>query len=84
MQAASDEVAGDPGVPSAAVLRSLPIDEDALLEPTDWLQRIRARAAAGDTEAARESLARFRKRHPDMALPEDLEVLLEVPADTTP
>ncbi len=74
---------GDPlGLPAPA-LRSLPVEADARLEPADWLQRIRARKVAGDTQAARESLARFRDAHPDVAVPDDLEAL-RLPATPAP
>jgi hypothetical protein len=38
-----------------------------------WLQRIRELLSAGETEAARNSLAEFRRRYPKYALPEDLQ-----------
>jgi len=41
-------------------------------DPEAWLARIRALRQAGDEEAARKSLAKFRKAWPDYPLPEDL------------
>jgi hypothetical protein len=40
-----------------------------------WLQRIRTLLANGDTAAAGQSLQEFRRRYPDVELPEDLRKL---------
>ncbi|QDH70484.1 hypothetical protein [Marilutibacter alkalisoli] len=56
---------------------SMPVHEDSRLAPLDWLQRIRDRIEAGDTETARESLRRFHKAHPRVRLPDDLRALLD-------
>ena len=37
-----------------------------------WLQRIRELIASGDTTAARDSLQEFKRRYPDVILPDDL------------
>lgn len=58
-------------------LRDVPIREDASLGPSEWLDRIRLRLAAGDATGARESLALFRRYYPDHALPEDLSPLAQ-------
>lgn len=42
-----------------------------------WLQRIRELMAAGELDLARESLARFRERHPQHPIPDDLRPLLQ-------
>ncbi|KAB8192919.1 hypothetical protein FKV24_007005 [Lysobacter maris] len=60
---------------------AIPLHEDRSLAPADWLERIRARRAAGDSDTARESLELFRKAHPHVRLPDDLLELLET-ADT--
>ena len=41
-----------------------------------WLDRIRELRDAGELDAARESLDEYRRRYPDLDLPEDLEGLL--------
>lgn len=53
-----------------------PIDDDARLSPTRWIERIRARVNASDGDGARESLRRFHARYPDAAIPDDLQPLL--------
>lgn len=54
-----------------------PVHTDEALAPAEWLARIRARVAAGDRAEAIASLRRFRAVHPLIALPDDLEPLLE-------
>ncbi len=54
-----------------------PVHTDEALAPAEWLARIRARLAAGDRADAIASLRRFRAVHPLIALPDDLEPLLE-------
>ncbi|MFC0677603.1 hypothetical protein ACFFGH_07065 [Lysobacter korlensis] len=53
------------------------VSEDALLAPDLWFERIRERRARGETDAAIESLRRFRVRHPDVPVPADLRDLAE-------
>jgi hypothetical protein len=53
-----------------------PIDDDARLNPTRWIERIRARVNAADGDGARESLRRFHARYPDANIPADLQPLL--------
>ena len=53
-----------------------PIDDDARLSPTHWIERIRARVNAADGDGARESLRRFHARYPDASIPADLLTLL--------
>ncbi len=40
-----------------------------------WLERIRDLLRQGEVDAAKASLAEFRRRHPDTALPPDLRKL---------
>ena len=49
--------------------------QDTQLPPELWLQRIRERLQHGEQADARASLAAFRERHPDIALPTDLAAL---------
>ncbi|HEV2607668.1 MAG TPA: hypothetical protein VGT79_06775 [Xanthomonadaceae bacterium] len=53
-----------------------PIDDDARLSPTRWIERIRARVNAADGDGARESLRRFHAHYPDARIPADLQPLL--------
>lgn len=53
------------------------VEADAALAATAWLERIRARAQAGDTAGARASLQLFVERHPERTLPIDLRPLLD-------
>lgn len=57
--------------------RDVPIEEDARLTATDWLDRIRLRRAADDVEGARASLALFRRHYPDHVIPQDLAPLAQ-------
>lgn len=52
-----------------------PVSIDASLPPADWLERIRARRDAGDTDGARDSLRRFMREHPRLRVPADLRPL---------
>lgn len=52
-----------------------PVSADSPEFRQAWLQRIRALIAKGDTDAARDSLQEFRRRYPDVELPEDLRKL---------
>ncbi len=55
--------------------------DEATLAPVDWLLRVRELRAAGELEAARASLARFRRAHPRLHLPDDLRALENPPLD---
>ncbi|MCF7223210.1 hypothetical protein [Marilutibacter chinensis] len=68
----------------SAGVAAIPVHEDRSLAPRDWLERIRARRAAGDADAARESLRLFRKAHPRVRLPDDLHELLAAPEGDGP
>lgn len=58
---------------SGAAMGSL---QDYRADPTAWLARIRTLLAKGDTQAARDDLARFKKRYPNHPIPDDLASLL--------
>jgi hypothetical protein len=74
--AAADAAASGAAQPSRAELdEEPPATADSPLVQEAWLQRIRELLASGDTEAARNSLAEFRRRYPAYALPEDLRHL---------
>jgi hypothetical protein len=53
-----------------------PLQLDARLPPTEWLQRVRARRAAGQNEQARRSLQEFVRSYPYLVVPADLRPLL--------
>lgn len=52
-----------------------PVAADVALPRDAWLERIRERVRAGDRSGARESLARFRRAHPQVPVPDDLAPL---------
>ena len=54
---------------------SPPVSADSPELRQAWLQRIRAHLAKGEQDAARNSLQEFRRRYPDIELPEDLRKL---------
>lgn len=54
-----------------------PLEDDQTLAPEPWLERIRARLAAGREDEARRSLRRFVEAHPGHPLPDDLRALTE-------
>lgn len=56
-------------------LADVPIDQDADLDATAWLERIRQRRDTGDADGARASLKRFVETHPRVRLPRDLREL---------
>lgn len=60
------------------------VHADARLAPDAWLQRIRARRAAGDIDSARASLQLFRRDHARHAIPDDLRPLLSDADQTVP
>lgn len=53
-----------------------PLASDARLAPELWLERIRARRAAGQIDAARRSLKVFVRSYPYLVVPDDLRSLL--------
>lgn len=74
--AAADAAASGEALPPRALLdEEPPATADSPQVRDAWLQRIRELLAAGDIEAARGSLAEFRRRYPKYALPEDLRQL---------
>jgi hypothetical protein len=73
--AAAANAAAESGVSRAVLDEEPPATADSPQVRDAWLQRIRELLAAGDTDAARNSLAEFRKRYPKYALPEDLRPL---------
>jgi Meckel syndrome type 1 protein len=52
-----------------------PVSADSPEFRQAWLQRIRAQLARGENAAAAENLQSFRRRYPDVELPEDLRKL---------
>jgi hypothetical protein len=64
---------------TAVPLADLPVDEDAALDASAWLERIRARRDSGDLDGARASLTRFVEVHPRVRLPRDLRKLAAPP-----
>jgi hypothetical protein len=54
---------------------SPPVSADSPEFRQAWLQRIRGHIAKGEQDAARSSLQEFRRRYPDIELPEDLRKL---------
>lgn len=54
---------------------SPPVSADSPEFRQAWLQRIRNHIAKGESDAARSSLQEFRRRYPDIELPEDLRKL---------
>ncbi len=61
-----------------------PVSADSPEFRQAWLQRIRVQIAKGDTDAAREGLQEFRRRYPDVELPEDLRKLAATLPPPTP
>jgi hypothetical protein len=51
------------------------VSDDVTLPPAQWLERIRTRVKAADSDGARDSLSRFTARYPDWAVPADLAPL---------
>lgn len=49
-----------------------PVDDDAMLAPAAWIERIRERVQQGDSAGARASLRRLLQAHPETELPADL------------
>jgi hypothetical protein len=70
--AAAADAAAENGVSRAMLDEEPPATADSPQVRDAWLQRIRDLLSAGETEAARNSLAEFRKRYPKYVLPEDL------------
>lgn len=78
----ASEPATDAAAPAAAMLSAPatelpPPESDEALPPDAWIERIRARLAAGHADDARRSLRRFVALHPDRPLPDDLRALAE-------
>lgn len=61
-----------------------PVSADSAEFRQAWLQRIRVQIAKGDHEAARDGLQEFRRRYPDVELPEDLRKLAATLPPLTP
>ena len=73
--AAAADAAAEDGVSRAELDEEPPATADSPQVQEAWLQRIRELLSAGETDAARNSLAEFRHRYPKYALPEDLRSL---------
>lgn len=65
-----------PSLQSAPDTVLSPWREDAAFPVNVWLERIRARVAAGDRQGAAQSLRLLRRQHPGIAVPPDLKPLL--------
>ena len=63
---------------------SPPVSADSPAFRQAWLQRIREHIAKGEQDAARNSLQEFRRRYPDLELPEDLRKLAATLPPPTP
>jgi hypothetical protein len=61
-----------------------PVSADSAEFRQAWLQRIRAQVARGESAAAAENLQEFRRRYPDVELPEDLRKLAATLPPPTP
>lgn len=70
--AAVADAAAVEGVSRAVLDEEPPATADSPQVQEAWLQRIRELLSAGQAEAARNSLAEFRRRYPKYVLPEDL------------
>lgn len=55
----------------------IPVNDDTHLAPVEWLERIRARRDADDTDNARASLKLFQREYPRVRLPDDLRAFAE-------
>ena len=79
MEAASDASDGDADADAEAADQAIddepPATADSPAVQQAWLQRIRGLLADGQGDAARASLAEFRRRNPAYALPDDLRAL---------
>ena len=73
--AAAADAAAEGGISRAVLDEEPPATADSPQVQEAWLQRIRELLSAGETDAARNSLAEFRRRYPKYALPEDLRPL---------
>lgn len=73
--AAAANAAAEDGVSRAVLDEEPPATADSPQVRDAWLQRIRDLLSAGQPDAARSSLAEFRKRYPKYVLPEDLRKL---------
>ena len=70
--AAAADAAAEGGVSRAVLDEEPPATADSPQVQEAWLQRIRELLSDGETDAARNSLAEFRRRYPKYVLPEDL------------
>ena len=73
--AAAADAAAEDGVSRAELDEEPPATADSPQVQEAWLQRIRELLSAGETDAARNSLAEFHHRYPKYVLPEDLRSL---------
>ncbi|MGQ4659724.1 hypothetical protein [Lysobacter sp. F6437] len=64
-------------------IADVPVDSDRLLDPVDWIERIRQRRDSGDLGSARASLDALREAHPALALPDDV-LAIAITAETPP
>lgn len=74
---AAAQAAGAPPVLDTSEVPVLPHwQEDAVLPPADWIERIRERVRQGDRFGAERSLQVFQQQHPGQPIPDDLLPLL--------
>jgi len=82
----TDDAPAEPGdidTPRRTItIADVPVDSDHLLDPVDWIERIRQRRDSGDLDSARASLDALREAHPALTLPDD--VLAIATASETP
>lgn len=72
----TDDAPAEPGdidaLQRTITIADVPVDSDRMLDPVDWIERIRQRRDSGDLDSARASLDALRETHPTLALPEDV------------
>jgi type IV secretory pathway VirB10-like protein len=66
-----------PAAGSPAAASNLAAPKDYQADPGTWLAHVRALAAKGDSEAARDSLVQFTKHYPNYPVPDDLTPVLK-------
>jgi hypothetical protein len=71
------QVAAEKAAPLNRMDSAAEVEADTRLSKRQWLKKIRTRQDAGDLETARASLQRFTEMHPGVAIPRDLQPLLE-------
>src|SRR5690606_13247741 len=84
-ESAAQAASIEPAIPASsrpATIADVPVDSDHLLDPVDWIERIRQRRDSGDLDSARASLDALRDTHPTLALPEDVLAIATAPATT--